>query len=172
VLKKIPKKIPFHQKSIFIEVIQKLLAESMNQKRSERIDVYKEPDLFYNVVHTNNGDHVDISRGKSNLASINLSTFYITYGRLLTFEEKKKFSQWGGLSSNNISDDEHKRAFALAEIQLFMEAEERKLDVPLVIYQGGRFLREESIPSIDLEFTPEIIELLLNPLKLKENKYI
>lgn len=140
----------------------RLVDQQMQQPNSS-------PNLFNSVVRDQGRDKIDISKKGGGFIDLMASIIYVIAEDMLTTEDKNTFSIWANLPISYWGD-EHKKAFAIAELHFFKDAERSGFEIPPEFLKAFKPIPVEQLPPLAKPLSAGIVAIFkkINVLEKSE----
>lgn len=150
--------MPSHIRPFFLDLADRMSSPKFHfvekQKQEKEPALY--PDLFKAIVRDQGRDKIDASKvqGRGVIELVALAA-YVSSEEMLMPDEKEQFSRWANLP-NSYWGDEHKRAFAIAELHFLKDAKARGIALPPKMDNIGEHIPDDQLPPLEKPLSPGI----------------
>lgn len=153
--------MPDHIKVFFVDLANRMASPEFHfvEKQKQEKEPASYPDLFKAIVRDQGRDKIDGSKvqGRGLIELVALMA-YVSSEELLTPDEKEQFSRWANLP-HSYWGDEHKRAFAIAELHFLKDAKAQRIELPPKMDNIGEHIPDDQLPPLEKPLSP-IIEAI------------
>jgi hypothetical protein len=163
--------MPNYIRGFFSELADRMASPDFRLSDQQKQKPAPSPNLFNSVVRDQGRDKIDLSKKGGGYIDLLASLFYVAAEDILTSEDKKVFSIWANLQTSYWGD-EHKRAFAIAELHFLKDAKYKKIEIPPEIINAGELIPIDQLPPLEKPLSASIEAIFMKIYKPAELEVI
>ena len=157
-------KMPSHIRGFFLELADRMASPDFHFSEQQKQKPAPSPNLFSSVVRDQGRDKIDLSKKGGGYIDLLASLFYVAAEDILTPDDKTVFSSWANLTTSYWGD-EHKRAFAIAELHFLKDAKSRRIEIPPEIIKAGELIPVDQLPPLEKPLSASVEAIYLKIYK-------
>ncbi len=160
--------MPDHISGFFFELADRMALPNFRLVDQQIQQPNASPNLFNSVVRDQGRDKIDINSKGGGFIDLLASLFYV-FAQDLTTEDQSIFSIWGNLPTSYWGD-EHKKAFAIAQLHFFEEAERYGVEGPTEIMNMAKLIPTDQLPSLAKPLSAGVVAIFMKIYGLEKSK--
>lgn len=156
--------MPNYLRVFFSELADRMASPDFHLSDKQKQKPTPSPNLFNLVVRDQGRDKIDLRKTGGGYIDLMASLFYVVAEDILTSDDKNEFSSWANLPTSYWGD-EHKRAFAIAELNFLKEAKYKGIEIPPEFINAGELIQIDQLSNLEKPLSASVEAIFMKIFK-------